>query len=77
MQCMGGRLITLALLLHVITTTPAPAQALGTEQPCDEQKVPAQRTTALGQTRRALNTAEDCAATCRSTSLATFPQLTS
>jgi hypothetical protein len=65
MQCGIGRSIALALLLHVTALQRAHVRALGTKQPCDDQKVPAQATVALGQTRRPLNAAEDCAATCR------------
>lgn len=64
MRWLAQRLLTLVLLLHVGITTILHVHTLGTEQPCDEERVPDQRTKALAQTRP-LTTAENCAAVCR------------
>lgn len=66
MQWLTRRLLTLVLLLHIATIAILHAHSLGTEQPCDEERVPDQRTKALAQTRP-LTAAEDCAAICRCT----------
>ena len=65
MRCGKVQVTTLLLLLYASGKLCAHVNALGTEQPCDEQGVPAQATIALGQTSRPLIAAEDCAATCR------------
>jgi hypothetical protein len=65
MRCGKVEITTLLLLLYASGKPRAYVEALGTEQPCDEQGVPAQATIALGQTSRPLTAAEDCAATCR------------
>lgn len=64
MQWLAQRLLTLVVLLHIATIFDLHVEALGTEQPCNESRVPAQLTKALAQTRP-LTAAEECAAICR------------
>lgn len=65
MRCAKVQITALLLLLYTSGKLCAHVDALGTEQPCDEQDFSAQATIALGQTSRPLTAAEDCAATCR------------